>query len=57
LKIKSGVDGTNITSAAQLIAGATVVGGATVFHLGPNHDVTMQGIGTPSTLANSIIVY
>ena len=57
LKIKAGVDGTNISNAAQLIAAATVVGGSTVFHLGPNHDVTMQGIATPSALANSIIVF
>ncbi len=57
LKLASGVDGTNITTAAQLIAAASVVGGSTVFHLGPNHDVTIQGIGTPSALLGSITVF
>ena len=34
LKIASGVDGTGITSAAQLVAAASVVGGSTVLHFG-----------------------
>ncbi len=56
LKIASGVDGTSITSATQLAAAASVVAGATVLHLGPNHDVTIQGIDTPSALLSSIAI-
>ena len=57
LKIASRVDGISITSATQLVAAASVVGGSTVLHLGPNHDVTIQGIDTPSALLSSITVF
>jgi hypothetical protein len=57
LKIGSNLNGNGITSAAQLISGASAVGGSTVLHLDPHHDVTILGIGTPSALANSIIVF
>jgi Ca2+-binding RTX toxin-like protein len=57
LKIATNLDGIQVANAAQLISTASVVGGSTVFHFGPNHDVTIQEIATPSTLANSIVVF
>jgi hypothetical protein len=56
LKIASDVDGITVASAAELVSAASVAGGSTVFHLGPNHDVTLQGIDIPSALISSIIV-
>ena len=56
LKIQSNLNGNGITSAAELISSASVVGGSTVLHLTPDHDVTIRGIATPSTLANSILM-
>ncbi len=57
LKIASDLNGNGITSAEELISGASVVEGSTVFHLGPDHEVTIRGIDTPSTLAASIVVF
>lgn len=54
LKIASNVDGGNIASAADLLSAASVVGGSTVLHLGPNHDLTIQGINSPAALLSSI---
>jgi Ca2+-binding RTX toxin-like protein len=57
LKIASNLNGNGIISAAGLISNASVVDGSTVFHLGPDHDVTIRGIDTPSTLTTSIIMF
>jgi hypothetical protein len=57
LKIAANLDGNGTASAANLVANAEVVDGSTVLHLGPDHDVTIRGIGTPSSLTDSIIVY
>ena len=57
LKIASNLNGNGIVSAADVISNASVVDGSTVLHLGPDHDVTIRGIGTPSTLTGSIIMF
>ncbi len=57
LRIASNLDGIHIASAAQLVSAASVVGGSTVLHFGPNHDVTVQGINAPSMLTGSIVVF
>jgi Ca2+-binding RTX toxin-like protein len=57
LKVTANLNGNGITSAAELISGASVVGGSTVLHLDPNHDVTIRGVETPSTLLNSILMF
>ena len=57
LKIASNLDGMNIANAAQLVSAASVVGGSTLFHFGPNHDVTVQGISAPSMLTSSVVVF
>jgi hypothetical protein len=57
LKIASNLNGNGITSAAALISNANVVEGSTVLHLGPDHDVTIRGIDTPSTLVGSIMMF
>lgn len=56
LKIASNLNGNGITSAADLVSGASVVNGSTVLHLGPNQDVTIRGVDTPATLVNSILM-
>jgi hypothetical protein len=56
MQIGANVNGNGITSAAQLIAGATVKNGSTVLHLSPQDDITLIGISQPSTLLNSIMV-
>jgi hypothetical protein len=57
LKIASDLDGISVANAAQLISTASVLGGSTVLHFGPNHDVTIQGIAAPAALTNSIVVF
>ncbi len=57
LKIASNLDGIHIANVAQLVSAAIVVAGSTVLHFGPNHDVTVQGVGTPSNLTGSIVVF
>jgi hypothetical protein len=57
VKIASNLNGNGITSAAELVSGASVVEGSTVLHLDLDHDVTIRGIDTPSALVNSIIVF
>jgi hypothetical protein len=57
VKIASNLNGNGITSAAELVSGASVVEGSTVLHLDLDHDVTIRGIDTPSTLVNSIVVF
>ncbi len=57
LKIASNLDGIHVASVAQVIAAASAVAGSTVLHFGPNHDVTVQGVGTPSNLTGSIVVF
>ena len=49
-------DGNGITTAAQLMAGATVSNGNTVLHLSSTNDITLLGIPTPASLLSSIIV-
>ena len=48
---------TDKKSAADLVAAAAVVDGSTVLHLGSGHDVTIQGIDTPSSLTDSIVLF
>jgi Ca2+-binding RTX toxin-like protein len=57
LMISANLLGGGGQSAATLIAGADVVNGSTVLHLGPNYDVTISGVDTPSTLTGSIVIY
>jgi hypothetical protein len=57
LKLASNLNGNGIRSAADLLSKASVAGGSTVLHLDPNHDVTIRGIETPSTLLGSIVVF
>ena len=56
LKIAANLNGNGITNAADLVSGASVIDGSTVLHLGPNHDVTLKGIDTPSSLTGSIVI-
>jgi hypothetical protein len=56
LRIGANLNGNGITTASQLIAGATVNNGNAVFHLSPNDDITLLGVNTPSSLLNSILV-
>src|SRR5215218_7192071 len=53
LKIATNLNGNGIINAADLISKASVVEGSTVLRLGPDHDVTIHGIDTPSTLTGS----
>jgi len=57
LKIASNLNGNGIISAADLISNASVVEGSTVLHLSPDHDITIRGIDTPSTLTGSLIMF
>jgi len=56
LHIAANVDGNGLTTAAGLIATATVSNGNTVLHMSPQDDITLLNIATPSTLAHSILV-
>jgi hypothetical protein len=56
LQIGANLDGNGITTAAQLIAGANVSNGNTVLHLSAKDDITLLGVGSPATLAHSILV-
>jgi hypothetical protein len=56
LRIGSNLNGDGITTASQLIAGATVSNGDTVLHLSSKDDITLLGITAPSSLLNSILV-
>src|SRR5262249_30801672 len=56
LQIGTNLNGNGVTTAAQLIAGATVSNGNTMLHLSPNDDITFLGITQPSSLINSILI-
>jgi hypothetical protein len=56
LQVAANLDGNGITSASQLLAGATVSSGNTVLHLSPNDNITLLGINSPPSLLNNIIV-
>jgi Ca2+-binding RTX toxin-like protein len=56
VRIGANLNGNGITSAAQLLAGATVNNGNTVLHLSQKDDITLFGISQPSNLINAILV-
>jgi hypothetical protein len=56
LRIAPNLNGSGVSSAAQLVAGATINNGNTVLHLSPTNDITLLGISQPSSLVNSILV-
>jgi hypothetical protein len=56
LSIAPNLNGTGVTTAAQLIAGATVSNGNTILHLSPKDDISLLGITSPSSLLNSILM-
>jgi hypothetical protein len=56
VRIGANLNGNSITSASQLIAGATVNNGNTVLHLSSKDDITLLGVSQPSNLLNSILV-
>ena len=56
LKVAANLDGDGITSASQLIAGATISGGNTVLHLGAANDITLLGVSSPTALGASLLV-
>ena len=57
LQVAANLNGNGITSASQLISGASVNNGNTVLHLSSkNDDIMLVGIADPTTLANSVTV-
>jgi hypothetical protein len=56
LKVAANLNGNGITTASQLIAGATVSSGNTVLHLSAQDDITLLGISSPSSIATAVLV-
>ena len=56
LKVAANLNGNGITTASQLIAGATVGNSCTVLHLSAQDDITLGGISNPANLANCLVV-
>jgi Ca2+-binding RTX toxin-like protein len=56
VQIAPNLDSNGITTAAQLITGATVSNGNTILHLSSKDDITLLGISQPSSLLGSILV-
>ncbi len=56
VQIAPNLDSNGITTAAQLITGATVSNGNTILHLSSKDDITLLGISQPSSLLSSILV-
>ena len=56
LQIASNLNGNGITTAAQLIASATISNGNTILHLSSKDDITLLGVTQPSSLLSSILV-
>jgi hypothetical protein len=56
LTVASNLNGNAITTASQLIAGATVSNGNTTLHLSAQDDITLLGINNPASLAGVLLV-
>jgi len=56
LQIAANLNGNGITSAAQLISGATFSNGNTTLHLSSKDDITLIGVSAPSNLASLIFL-
>ena len=56
LTVAPNLNGSGITTASQLIAGATVSNGNTILHLGAQDDITLLGVTSPASLAGSLLV-
>ena len=54
---KQDFDAALIDRIGDSYATADVVDGSTVLHLNAHHDVTIDGIATPSSLAGSITIF
>ena len=56
LQIAANLNGNGITSASQLISGATFSNGNTTLHLSSKDDITLIGVSAPSNLASLIFL-
>jgi Ca2+-binding RTX toxin-like protein len=57
INLKSGLNGSGITSAAQALAATTDVGGFATVNLGSGHTVTLVGVTTASLSAADFVIF
>jgi Ca2+-binding RTX toxin-like protein len=57
INLKSGLNGSGITSAEQALASTTDVGGYATVNLGSGHTITLVGVTTASLTASDFVIF